>query len=106
MYRNRKFGGPPPTFWGGGAGTPSNTKSPGLRPTSIASGILMRPMFGHNRNGPKIGERGAGREQESTMSAVSEFQTAGAEQRKARSEGKMKDVRPVTKRLPPKRFLP
>jgi len=40
------------------------------------------------------------------MSAVSEFQTAGAEQRKARSEGKMKDVRPVTKRLPPKRFLP
>ena len=30
-----------PLFWGGGAGSPSNTKSPGLRPTSIPSGILM-----------------------------------------------------------------
>ena len=29
-------------FWGGG-GSPSNTNSPGLRPTSIPSGILMHP---------------------------------------------------------------
>jgi len=27
--------------YGGGAGSPSNTKSPGLRPASIPSGILM-----------------------------------------------------------------
>ena len=35
------------TFWRGGAGSPSNTKSPGLRPISTPSG--------HNRYGPKIG---------------------------------------------------
>jgi len=27
----------------GGAGSPCNTKSPGLRPTSVPSGILMHP---------------------------------------------------------------
>jgi len=32
----------PPLFWGG-AGSPFNTKFPGLRPTSIPSGILMHP---------------------------------------------------------------
>jgi len=30
-------------FLGRGAGSPSNTKSPGLRPISIQSGILMHP---------------------------------------------------------------
>ena len=30
-------------FFGGGAGSPSNTMSPGPRPTSIPSGILMHP---------------------------------------------------------------
>ena len=39
-----------------GAGSPSNTNSPRLRPISIPSGILMHPaVYGHNRNGPKIG---------------------------------------------------
>ena len=49
--------------FGGGAESPSNTKYPALRPTSIPSGILMHAApaavlqpFGHNRNGPKIGE--------------------------------------------------
>ena len=36
------------------------TQSPGLRPTSIPSGILMHASvlqpFDHNRNGPKIGK--------------------------------------------------
>ena len=34
-----------PLFWGGrrGAGSPSNTMSPGSRPTSILSGILIHP---------------------------------------------------------------
>ena len=41
-------------FRGGGAGSPSNTMSPRLRPTSVPSGILIQP-FGHNRHGPKIG---------------------------------------------------
>ena len=41
-------------LWGGGAGSPSNTKSPGPRPNSIPSGIFIQP-FGHNRYGPKIG---------------------------------------------------
>ena len=30
-----------PPFWGGGVGSPSNTKSLGPRPTSIPSGILI-----------------------------------------------------------------
>ena len=30
-------------FWGKGTGSPSNTKSPGPRPTSIPSGILISP---------------------------------------------------------------
>jgi len=38
----RKFGDSVP-FLGRGAGSPCNTKSPGLRPTSIPSGILMHP---------------------------------------------------------------
>jgi len=37
----RKFGGAPPPFWGGGAGSPSNTKSPG--PISIASAEMLKP---------------------------------------------------------------
>jgi len=51
----------------GRAGSPSNTKSPGLRPTSIPSGVLMHPAVWPHRNRPKIGEgaplplgRGAG----------------------------------------------
>jgi len=36
-------GGAPHIRWGGKTGSPSNTKSPGLRPTSIPSGILMHP---------------------------------------------------------------
>ena len=47
----------------GVGGFPFNTKYPALRPTSIPSGILMHAapaavlqQFGHNRNGPKIGE--------------------------------------------------
>ena len=39
----------------GGAGLPSNTMSPGPRSTSIPSGILIHPTFGHNRHGPKSG---------------------------------------------------
>jgi len=38
----RKFGRLRPLF-GEGAGSPSDTKLPGLRPTSIPSGILMHP---------------------------------------------------------------
>ena len=37
----RKFGGLRFLLWGGGAGSPSNTKSPGPRPASIPSGILI-----------------------------------------------------------------
>ena len=36
--------------------SPSNTKSPGLRPTSIPNGILMHPAISPNRNRPKIRE--------------------------------------------------
>jgi len=52
----RKCRGSAP-FWEGGAGSPSNTKSPGPRPTSIPSGILIHSiqLFGYNRYGPKIG---------------------------------------------------
>ena len=32
-----------PHVWGGGAGSPSNTVSPGLRPTFVPSFILMHP---------------------------------------------------------------
>ena len=48
-----KIGGLCP-FRGGEAGSPSDTKSPGLRPTSIPSGILMHPAVCDNKNGPKI----------------------------------------------------
>ena len=42
----RKLGAPPP-FWGGGwvPMIPYNTKSPGPRPTSIPSGILIHPAI-------------------------------------------------------------
>jgi len=49
----RKLGAPPLSGERG-----LYTKSPGLRPTSIPSGILMHPPFGHNKNGPKL--RGSG----------------------------------------------
>ena len=39
-----KKGGTVP-FRGGGAGTPSNTMSLGLRPTPVASGILIHPAL-------------------------------------------------------------
>jgi len=50
----RKLGAPP--FWGG-AGSPSNTKSPGLRPTCIPSGILMHPCtrLARSVTGQKLG---------------------------------------------------
>jgi len=38
-----KIGKGAPPFFGRGAGSPSNTKSPGPRPTSIPSGILNHP---------------------------------------------------------------
>ena len=38
----------------GGAVSPSNTMSPGPSPTSVPSGILIHPAFGHNRHGSKI----------------------------------------------------
>jgi len=45
-------------FWDGGVGSPStipsNTMRPRPRPTSVLSGILIHPAFGHNRHGPKI----------------------------------------------------
>ena len=31
--------------WGSGAGSPSNTTSPGPRPTSVSSGILIHPAI-------------------------------------------------------------
>jgi len=42
-------------FSGLGDGSPSNTKSPGPRPTSMPSGILVHSAFGHNGYWPKIG---------------------------------------------------
>jgi len=62
--RNNKHGpkicGALPPFWGGATGSPSNTKSPGLRPTTIPSGILMHPAIwqGTVEMGRKLG-RGA-----------------------------------------------
>jgi len=60
----RKLGLRP--LFGEEAGSPSNTKSPGLRPTSVPSAILIHP-FGYNNIGRKLGEgfapflgRGAG----------------------------------------------
>jgi len=37
-----------PFSWEGGAGILSNTMSPGPRPTSTPSGILIHPTVGHN----------------------------------------------------------
>jgi len=42
-------------LWRRGSWARSNTMSPGPRPTSVPSRILMHPAFGHNRLGPKIG---------------------------------------------------
>jgi len=39
----------------GGAATPSNTTSLGLRFTSVPSRSLIHPAFGHNKHRPKIG---------------------------------------------------
>jgi len=41
----RKFGVAVPLFGGGRAGSPSNTTSPGLRPTSIPSGTFIYPAI-------------------------------------------------------------
>ena len=41
----RKLGQALPPFWGGGAGSPSNTMSLGPRPTSLPSGILIHPAI-------------------------------------------------------------
>jgi len=38
----------------GRAGYPSNTKSPGLRPTSVPSTILIHPAVWPKKHGPKI----------------------------------------------------
>jgi len=40
---SRKLDGGCALFWGRGAGSPSNTKSSGPRPTYIPSGILIHP---------------------------------------------------------------
>jgi len=40
----------------GRAESPSNTMSPGPRPTSVPNGILIYSAICHNRRGPKIGE--------------------------------------------------
>ena len=40
-----KIGGWAPFVGGGGAGSPSNTMSPGPRPTSIPSGLLIHPAI-------------------------------------------------------------
>jgi len=72
----RKLGGGFRPFWGGGAGSLSNTKSPGLRPTSIPSSILIHPAiwpqqiwaenwglcpFGGGELGPHLTQCGQGR---------------------------------------------
>jgi len=44
----------PPFFWGG-AGSSSNTKSPGLMTTSILRGILIHPAVGPQRIWAKLG---------------------------------------------------
>jgi len=43
------------TFCGRGTGSPSNTMSPGPRPTSVPSGILTPLAIRHSRHGRKIG---------------------------------------------------
>jgi len=44
-----------PPFWGGGAGSPSNTMSLGLRHNSYQVAFWSIEPFGHNRYGLKIG---------------------------------------------------
>jgi len=48
----RKLGAPP--LFGEGRLCPHLPKVPGLRPTSIPSGILMHPSVCHNKSGSKI----------------------------------------------------
>jgi len=61
----RKLGAPL-LFWGGGTGSPSNTMSLGLRPTSLPSGILIHPaiwpkqIWGENWGLCPFGGGGAG----------------------------------------------
>jgi len=43
------------TFWGGGAGSPSNTVSLGPRPTSLPSGVLIYPAIWPQQKWAKIG---------------------------------------------------
>jgi len=53
-----KSGGCCAPLLGRGAGSPSNTMSPGPRPTSLLSGIFIHPLiqpFGHNTHWPKTG---------------------------------------------------
>ena len=50
----RKSGGSVP-FWGGGAGSPSNTMSLGLRSTFLPSGILINPAVWPRQIIAKIG---------------------------------------------------
>ena len=52
----RKLGWGSATFLEGGAGTPSNTVSSWPRPTSVPVASRSMQPFGHNRNGPKIGQ--------------------------------------------------
>jgi len=52
MFRNLGALSP---FWGGGVGSLSNTKSPGPRPTSIPSGILINPAIWPQHMGRKLG---------------------------------------------------
>ena len=51
----QKFGGVGVPFFPGVAGSPLNTKSPGPRPTSTPSAILVHPVDGHSEHWPKIG---------------------------------------------------
>jgi len=51
----RKLGAAVPLFGEGGAGSPSNRMWPGPRPTSVLSGILIHPAFGHNTWAEKWG---------------------------------------------------
>jgi len=51
----QKLGGCRCSLFLGVTGFPSNTKSPGPRPTSISSGILVHPAVCNNRHWPKIG---------------------------------------------------
>jgi len=51
---DRTLGGCGP-FSSGDSWVSSNTMWPGLRPTFVPTGILIYPLFGHNRHGQKSG---------------------------------------------------